>query len=83
MGYANIQHTCWIDILRYHDRILELEPDMLPRLIYEWEQSLSSKGWISNVGQIANALHLPPPSAHVLYALQNTDTAALALSRRQ
>ena len=69
--------------MRYHNRILELKPHRLPKLVYEWEESQGSKGWISDVGQIEKALHLPKPRDHVLYDLENAENAALALSRKQ
>ena len=83
MGYANIQHTRWLEMLRYHNRIMELDSHRLPKIVYEWEKSLGSKGWIEDVGNIASALHLPPPDAQVLYDMDNAECAALALSRKQ
>ncbi len=66
MGYGNIKQVCWIDILRYHNHNMELKPNRLPKMVSEWEESLGSKGWISDVCKIASALHLPPCNALVM-----------------
>ena len=58
--------------------------DRLLKVIHEWERSLGSKGWISDVEKTTSVLHLPPPpSAYILYDLENAEHAAMELSRRQ
>ena len=82
MGYANIQQVQLIDILRYHNRIMLLKPDTLPKLVYEGEKSLGFKGWISDVNKITSALHMPPPNAQIIYDTENAEHAAMELSNK-
>ena len=83
MGYANIQLTRWQEMLRLHNRIINLKNGRLPKEIYRWETSLGSKGWLSDVKKIARALHLPPPNEHIEYDMENVENAIHSLSKKQ
>ena len=64
---------------------MEFKQDRIPRLVHEWEKSLGSKGWISDVEKIASTLHLPSPEpdAQVLYGFENVENAVMDLLRKQ
>ncbi len=83
MSYPNILLTRWLEMLRYHNRIVILDDGRLPKAIYTWEASLGSEGWIGDVKKIAQALHLPPPSELIAYDIENAEYAINSLSRKQ
>ena len=80
MGVTDIRYQRWVDILRLHNRIMQMKPERLPYKLYMWEESIGGRGWIQDVQTIALALHLPPPSSHVIYDLEAVNAAVKSLS---
>ena len=72
MDIIDIRFARWLEVLRYYNRICELEEDRLPRLILEWDIENKGKGWITDVRQI---------DFTVLYDLENIKKSLLSLSR--
>ncbi len=83
MDLTCIQLTRWQEIIRYHNRIMSLKPDRLPRIVYEWEMTQGNKGWIQDVINITKVLHLPPPDSNVIYDMENVDYAIKAYSNKR
>ena len=80
MDTVDIRYHRWIEILRLHNRIMQMDPDRIPHKVYMWEEENGGRGWLSDVKTVAETLHLPPPSHHVLYDLDVASTAVKKLS---
>ena len=68
-------------MLRYHNRVLQLDNDRLPRKIYDFDLKSGKSAWISEICEIARNLHLPRPSDNVLYDLETAQHAILKYSK--
>ncbi len=81
MDVMDITHARWLELLRYFNRVLSLEPDRLPRIILEYDTAQGDRGWLNDISQITEKLHLPQPSHRVLYDLDNAKKSLMHLSR--
>ena len=70
-------------MLRYHNRILLLEDDRLPKKIYYFDLATKKNAWIDEIRDIAKTLHLPGPEHAVLYDLDVVQQAILRYSQNQ
>ncbi len=80
MGTIDIRYHRWIDILRLHNCIMQMNCDRIPYKVYMWEEENGGKGWLQDVRAVAQTLHLPPPSSHILYDRDAVVAAAKKLS---
>ena len=81
MDVMDITYTRWLEILRYFNRVLNLKPDRLPRILLDYDMSHDGKGWLDDVKQITEKLHLPRPCHMVIYDLDNVKQSLMYLSR--
>ena len=81
MNIPNIQFTRWLEMLRYHNRIANLNDDRLPRIVYNHDVNVGRKSWVHEVENIARILHLPPPSLEHLYDLETVEAAIIKYSQ--
>ena len=80
MGWSNIRYVRWVEVLRLHNRLLNMKTDRWPRKVYEFHKKLGKKCWLSDVRHVTDSLHLPSPDNNVLYDLDSVQAAALCLS---
>ena len=76
MDLMDLQQTRWIEIMRYYNRVQNLEPDRLPKIVLVWDKSTGGKQWLGDVKKIAHILHLPDPENGVVYDLDAVQSAA-------
>ena len=76
MNIMSITYTRWLEILRYFNRIYQLEDHRLPKIVLKYDMDNGMKGWGKDVNDIAEKLHLPTLDTGVLYDL---DTAKKSL----
>ena len=81
MDMPNIQTVRWLDMLRYCNRINMMKPHRLPIIVYEWDLKHGGHGWVNDVRNICNRLHLPSPMDNVLYDLKTVQSAICHYSR--
>ncbi len=80
MNQTNIRFARWVDMLRLHNRIVELPDHRIPKLVYMDNRSNKEVGWICDICRICTQLHLPQPNADVIYDLRNVYAAVHSLS---
>ncbi len=73
MDLRSIQLTHCHEFIRYHNRIMNQNNNMLPRIVYDWEASHGDKGWIQDVMTITHVLHLPSLGSNILYDMENVE----------
>ncbi len=83
MNILCIQFACWLEQIRYYNRIVKLNSDRLPKKILMWEITNGIKGWFGEVEDIVKVLHLPPPDGEFEYDLQAVEDALFALERKR
>ena len=49
----------WLEMLRLHNRISNMDNTRLPKIIYDWEISLGLESWGHRVQLVAASLGLP------------------------
>ena len=49
MNWLDTRETRWLEMLRYYNKIVEMNDDRLPKIVYEWDKSLDIKAWSSEV----------------------------------
>ena len=54
MDWLDPKFNRWIEIVRYHNRLVEMKPNRLPVRIYNWEKSLNVQGWVKDCEFILN-----------------------------
>ena len=59
---------------------MQMNCDRIPYKVYMWEEENGGKGWLQDVRAVAQTLHLPPPSSHILYDRDAVVAAAKKLS---
>ena len=52
MNWLDTRETRWIEMIRYHNVIVSMEKDRLPRMVYEWDKSLNIQAWTSEIEYI-------------------------------
>ena len=77
----SITYMRWVEILWYYTRICQLKPNRLPKIVLEWEMSISRKGWLEDVKKIVEKLHIPTPDMSVLYDLDTVHKSLHIMSR--
>ncbi len=83
MDILNIQFTLWLEMVRYHNRLVNQKEHHLPRIIYEWERELKVKSWSYDLSQIVKILHLPAPDMNMVYDLKTVGSALYELARKR
>ena len=81
MDIPDLRQTRWTEMMRYFNRVQNLKPDRLPRIVLEWEKSYGGKQWLGEIAKVAQILHLPPPMEGIQYDLEAVQSAALQHSR--
>ena len=49
LDWMNPRFSRWIEMVRYRNRLVNMDPCRLPVRIYNWEKSLNHKGWVKDV----------------------------------
>ena len=52
MDWPDMKSLRWVEILRYRNRLSEMDSQKLPVKLYHLEKSLKIKGWVQNVESI-------------------------------
>ncbi len=63
LDWISTKYRRWVDIIRYHNRLMDMKTHRLPVVIYKWERSLNLESWSSEVKHIltyADMLHDNP-----------------------
>ncbi len=81
MNTPNYRCIRWMEMLRYHNRVLQLDADRLPRKNYNFDLQSGKDTWIAEICEIAKTLHLPLPTDNVLYDLDVVQQAILKCSK--
>ena len=80
MDWTNIHFIRWVELLRFHNCLMEMKSYQWPRRVYELDRSVGRNCWVNEVKKVASTLHLPGPEANVLFYLENAQAAARKLS---
>ena len=68
-------------MLRLHNRIMDMNPERLPKLVYQYDMQQKKSQWYHEIGEIAKAFHLPSPSLCLKYDMEAVSAAALHYSQ--
>ena len=80
MGQPLLRTERWLEMLRFHNRLLNMKPHRWPRIIYEYDIVQKKRTWVHEVDMICQNLHLPRPRARVEYDLGTVNQAILKYS---
>ncbi len=50
----------WIEMIRLRNRIVAMQDDRLPKLVYLWDKSLSTNAWVSETDHILQYVNMLP-----------------------
>ncbi len=60
LDWLSVKYRRWVDIIRYHNRLMDMKAHRLPVIIYKWDRSLKLDSWAKEVVHIltyADMLH--------------------------
>ncbi len=60
LDWLSVKYRRWVDIIRYHNRLIDMKAHRLPVIIYKWERNLKLDSWAAEVKHIlsyADMLH--------------------------
>ena len=83
MNVPTLRVCRWLEILRYHNRVMLLDEHRLPSKIYNFDVNSGKNAWVSEVKEITVALHLPGPEHKVLYDIDVVQQAIWKYSKDQ
>ena len=49
MDWLETREKRWLNMIRYFNRLNSMESHRLPKIVYNWEQSLNSNTWSSDI----------------------------------
>ncbi len=61
MDQPLIRTTRWLEMLRYHNRNMNLSDHRWPKIIYKYDVLKRKNTWVSEIEHICQLLHLPRP----------------------
>ncbi len=59
MDWLDPRFQRWLEILRYKNRLAEMNVDRLPVKLYNWEKSLNLNGWVKDLSFILHYCNMP------------------------
>ena len=72
-----------VEMLRLFNRIVDMKPNRLPKLILASDLKAGAKGWLGDLITVAHKLHLPLPTSFTFqYDLEVTRASALSMDRK-
>ncbi len=81
MNVVNLRQQRWLEMLRMHNRLVEMKTHRYPRLVYQYDITHNKSQWYREVCDIAKQFHLPKPTMNVKYDMDAVSAAALKLSQ--
>ncbi len=63
LDWLSVRYKRWIDMVRYHNRLIDMKEHRLPVIVYKWERSLKLESWASEIKHIlaySDMLHTDP-----------------------
>ena len=81
MNIVNLRQQRWADMLRLHNRILDMKPHRFPKLVYQYDMKQRKSQWYNEICDIAKAFHLPSPNLGLKYDMEAVNSAALKYSQ--
>ena len=52
LDWLDPKFSRWLEILRYKNRLVKMNPNRLPVKIFKWEESLNIKGWVKDLKHV-------------------------------
>ena len=81
MDQPLIRCVRWGEMLRYHNRVIQMPDTRWPKIMYEFDIKKKCTTWVHEIKQICKMLHLPDPSHRVEYDMKVVSDAIMKFSR--
>ena len=56
MNWLDVRSLRWIEMIRYYNRLVKMDNDRLPKIIYDWDKSLNIEAWSCEIKYIIGKL---------------------------
>ena len=61
MNLLSMRYTCWLETLRFYNRLINLKDSRVTKAILNWDCIEGCRGWLQDVRLIAHKLDIPAP----------------------
>ena len=52
MDWIDTRYLRWVEMVRYRNRLVHMQDDRIPKIIYNWDKSLGTRAWVSQVKHV-------------------------------